>query len=185
MAEEPVYFENFDLDNMITPVKVEMFISELQKSNYDTNETDFLESGLTNGFDIGYNGPQTRRCTAENIPFRDGVGNSAVLWNKLMKEVKLKRVAGPFESIPFENYIQSPIGLVPKADNQTRLIFHLSYDCKRDGLQSVNHYTPRDICTVHYKDIDYAVRAYLRVLEECEDATKDDKIDRPGLWKKW
>ena len=31
-----------------------------------------------------------------------------------MKEVKVKRLAGPYEEVPFENYIQSPIGLVPK-----------------------------------------------------------------------
>ena len=42
------------------------------------------------------------------------------------EEVKVGRVAGPFAEIPFENYIQSPIGLVPKSGgDQTRLIFHL------------------------------------------------------------
>ena len=35
-----------------------------------------------------------------------------------MKEVKAKRFAGPFKNIPFENYIQSPIGLVPKSGNR-------------------------------------------------------------------
>ena len=47
-----------------------------------------------------------------------------------MKEIKERRYAGPFmkENFPFVNYIQSPIGLVPKAGNKTRLIFHLSYD---------------------------------------------------------
>ena len=45
-----------------------------------------------------------------------------------MKEVKEGRYAGPFESIPFDSYIQSPIGLVPKdGGKDTRLIFHLSY----------------------------------------------------------
>ena len=45
-----------------------------------------------------------------------------------MKEVKLKRFAGPFESSPFEDFIQSPVGLVPKDNGKdTRLIFHLSY----------------------------------------------------------
>ena len=50
---------------------------------------------------------------APNLKFQ-GVGNKVILWNKIMKEVKLKRFTGPFERIPFENYIQSPIGLVPK-----------------------------------------------------------------------
>ena len=45
-----------------------------------------------------------------------------------MKEIAEKRMAGPFEDIPFEHFIQSPIGLVPKdGGKKTRLIFHLSY----------------------------------------------------------
>ena len=75
-----------------------------------------------------------------------------------MKEVHLKRVAGPFKEIPFTNFIQSPIGLVPKAgSDQTRLIFHLSYEFKLDGeaSKSVNACTPRELCSVTYKDIDH------------------------------
>ena len=65
------------------------------------------------------------------------------------------------------NYIQSPIGLVPKSGGQTRLIFHLSYNFS-DNLAldgSVNHHTPEQKCTVKYKDLDYAVRACLRLLQ--------------------
>ena len=66
-----------------------------------------------------------------------------------MKEVQLKHVVGPFDQIPFTDFIQSPIGLVPKAGSeQTRLIFHLSYNFKCDGLKSLNFHTPRDRCTV-------------------------------------
>ena len=108
-------------------------MSLLRESGYPDDEVFFLEDGLTNGFDIGYEGPQERCSTADNIPFT--VGNEVELWNKLMKEVKLGRVAGPFEKVPFENYIQSPIGLVPKAgSDQTRLIFHMSYDFKKEKL---------------------------------------------------
>ena len=97
------------------------------------------------------------------------VGNKVELWNKLMKEVKLKRVAGPFDHIPFDNFIQSPIGLVPKAGgNQTQLIFHLSYDCKHDGIKSLNFYTPKERCSVKYKDLDFAIQAYLCVCESVE-----------------
>ena len=73
-----------------------------------------------------------------------------------MKEVKAKRFAGPFNNIPFENYIQSHIGLVPKSSNRTRLIFHLSYDFKGDN-KSVNACTPKDQCSVHYNDLDTAI----------------------------
>ena len=94
---------------------------------------------------------------AENIPLM--VGSEVDLWNKLMKEVKLGRVAGPFDEIPFEHFIQSLIGLVPKAGtDQTHLVFHLSYDFKREGLQSVNHFTPKEKCSVKYRDLDFVVK---------------------------
>ena len=45
-----------------------------------------------------------------------------------MKEVRLKHFVGPFEEVPYDNFIQSPIGLVPKSEpGETRLIFHLSH----------------------------------------------------------
>ena len=73
-----------------------------------------------------------------------------------MKEVKLKRYAGPFSKPPFKDYIQSPIGLVPKDNgNDTRLIFHLSYP--RDG-RSVNSEIPDDLCSVTYPDFQEAIR---------------------------
>ena len=45
-----------------------------------------------------------------------------------MEEVQLGHYAGLFKVIPYENYIQSTIRLVPKAGGKTRLIFHLSFD---------------------------------------------------------
>ena len=97
-----------------------------------------------------------------------------------MKEVRLKRVAGPFDQIPFENFIQSPIGLVPKAGSgKTRLIFHLSYDFPGQSQgKSVNHHTLKDQCTVHYPDIDFAVKQYLRLHEQGEQ--REDNKARSG-----
>ena len=49
---------------------------------------------------------------------------------------------------PFDFFIQSPIGLVPKDGGEdTRLIFHLSYP--RNGL-SVNSEHPKEYCSVQY-----------------------------------
>ena len=58
--------------------------------------------------------------------------------------------------VKFKNFIQSPIGLVPKSGGKTRLIFHLSYNFP-DSHYSINHYTPAEKCTVKYNDIDFAV----------------------------
>ena len=100
----------------------------LKESHYDDKETQFLLDGFTNDFDIGYCGKRARQSRSKNIPFT--VGNNLVLWDKIMNEVKEGRYAGPFDEIPYKNFIQSPIGLVPKAGNKTRLIFHLSYEFK-------------------------------------------------------
>ena len=135
----------------------------LMDSGYDRQKMDFLIDGFSNGFDLGYRGPQNRQDTSANLPFSEGIGNPTELWNKVMKEVKFNRYAGPFKTIPYNHYIQSPIGLVPKAGNQTRLIFHLSYDFKNH--RSFNHHTPSELCSVKYNDLDHAVRNCLNLLE--------------------
>ena len=168
---EPGYYSNLDPYSIMTPVNVERLVELLLESGYDPGEIQFLQEGFTQGFDIRYEGPQDRASTSDNIPF--SVGNKTILWNKLMKEVKLGRVAGPFEQIPFKNFIQSPIGLVPKGSDQTRLIFHLSYEFKRDKLGCVNFFTPIDKCSVHYKDLDYAVKSFLDLMEEMDDSDLD------------
>ena len=146
----------------------------LIKTGYPHDKTQFLEQGFREGFDIGYEGPQDRCSISDNLPFT--FVDQVQLWNKLMKEVKLCRVTGPFKEIPFKNYIQSPIGLVPKAgSDQTRLIFHLSYEfSKGDKLGSLNNYTPKERCTVKYKDLDFAVQPYLRLYDEIIELKKTD-----------
>ena len=148
---------NLDLTSIITPVKVKVLEDLLLESQYDKNEIDFLIDGFTNGFDISYEGPVHRRDTASNLPFQVGVGDKYDLWNKIMKEVEERRYAGPYDQIPFDSCIQSPIGLVPKVGGKTRLIFHLSYDFKKSSYFSVNHYTPKEKCSVHYYGLDDAV----------------------------
>ena len=159
-----------DLESVNTLVNVPVLKQLLCESNYSKIETDFLVTGFTKGFDVGYRGLQHRQSTANNLPLR--VGNKVILWNKVMKEVKEHRVAGPFDHIPFKDFIQSPIGLVPKAGNQTRLIFHLSYNFS-DQETSVNANTPAEWCSVKYQDLDYAVDSALKVLEQFWGKTED------------
>ena len=95
------------------------------------------------------------------------------LWIKIMKEVKLKWFVGPFKEIPFEFYIQSPIGLVPKAGGDTRLIFHLSHAV--NGTTSLNTNTPRELCTVVYNDFSQAVQMCIEAGQGCYAAKADMK----------
>ena len=63
-----------------------------------------------------------------------------------MKKVELKRVSGPFDNIPFDNFIQSPVGLVLKAAGKM-MIFHLSYSFKKLGNPSLNECTLKEKCS--------------------------------------
>ena len=161
------------MDSIKTPVKVEIFKRLLKESKYDQHESDFLINGFKNGFSIGYEGPQDVKITSPNLKFRE-IGNKIDLWNKVMKEVKVERYAGPFESIPFESYIQSPIGLVPKdGGKDTRLIFHLSYSRGRES--SVNANTPIELCQVKYPDFSEAIQICLKEGKGCYIAKSDMK----------
>ena len=139
---------------MVTPVNVTAYQKLLDETAYDSKESRFLTDGFKFGFDLGYRGDTKVKRTAPNLKFN--VGNHIVLWNKIMKEVKEGRFAGPYASIPYEYHIQSPVGLVPKdGGDGTRLIFHLSFP--RSG-KSVNSETPKELTTVHYCDFADAVR---------------------------
>ena len=146
--------KNFDLNNVVSPVNADILETLLMEANYDRGKTEILVKGFREGFSIGYTGDENVKLTAPNLTLH--VGSQTELWNKVLKEVKLNRFAGPFQDIPFENYIQSPIGLVPK-DNRTkmRLIFHLSYP--KLGNTSVNTNTPHELCTVTYCEFDQAI----------------------------
>ena len=148
------------MQNVITPVCVDKYERLLRISNYYRRKSKFLVDGFRNGFSLGYRGKTDIRRTAPNLKLT--VGSELILWNKVMKEVREKRYAGPFKKPPFKFFIQSPIGLVPKDNGrETRLIFHLSY--QKDGVSSVNANTPQDICKVKYCDFDMAVK---RCIEE-------------------
>ena len=152
--ESADYFENFDLDSIVTPVNICNFEKLLSQMNYDKHKTEELVNSFRNGFELGYEGPQDIQRRAPNLKLR--VGNETILWNKVMKEVKKKCYAGPFSEVPFKQFVQSPIGLVTKdSGRDTRLIFHLSYP--KQGL-SINSCTPKHKCTVKYPDFNDAVR---------------------------
>ena len=158
---------NLDLESLVTPLNVELFARLLRETKYDGQESLFLVDGFTNGFDIGYEGPEIRQSRSNNIPFTPGIGNKFEMWSKIMKEVKAGRVAGPFDEIPFQNFIQSPIGLVPKAGNKTRLIFHLSYNFDKPG-DSLNGCMLKEKCSVKYNDLDMPVKYCLLLSERAE-----------------
>ena len=163
VSEEVLHYSNYDLDNVVTPVNADVFERLLTETKYDTNETRYLINGFKNGFQLEYLGDRMVKKNAPNLKLR--VGNPVQLWNKVMLEVRKGRYAGPYKEIPFDNYIQSPIGLVPKdKGTKTRLIFHLSYP--KTGV-SVNSEIPKEKTSVHYPEFDIAVRMCLEAGAGC------------------
>ena len=80
--------------------------------------------------------------------------NPKVVEEKLQKEFKLHRISRPYCEIPFDNYVCSPLGLVPKkAPGEYRIIHDLSFP---EG-QSVNSYIPTSNSTVQYESIDNVI----------------------------
>ena len=168
------YYENFDITSVVTPVNYKRLKQLLVESNYHHAETQFLIDGFQNGFSIGYNGRKDIKQTAPNLKFR--LGDRIVLWNKVMKEVKLKHFAGPFTEISFkDSFIQSPIGLVPKDNGKdVRLIFHLSYP--RGTGTSLNANTPQDQCKVVYPDFNDAINLCVQAGRNCHVAKADVQV---------
>ena len=168
----PEYYENFNLEDVITPVKVDKLQQLLNETGYDTSKTNFLIKGFREGFPIEYQGPQNLQQRSRNLKLPGGENDKVILWNKVMKEVRLGRYAGPFTEIPFANFIQSPIGLVPKDNGRdVRLIFHLSYP--RNGTSSVNYNTPKEKCRVKYPDFNKAIQLCLKAGKFCKLSKSD------------
>ena len=152
------------MEDIVTPIKVNKLRDLLVEAGYPESKMKELVTGFKQGFDIGYRGPKVRKHTSQNLPFR--VGSKTELWNKVMKEVKMNRYAGPFKVPPTPQYVQSPLGLVPKDKDKTRLIFHLSYDFGEDEInQSVNYHMPKELCTVRYRDMEHAIKNCVRLLQ--------------------
>ena len=159
--------ENFDLENVVTPINHKMLNKLLKKAKFNKTKCKFLVDGFKNGFSLEYENPEKVQVNSANLKLT--VGDEVDLWNKVMKEVKLKRYAGPFPQIPEQyqdDYIQSPIGLVSKdGGKDTRLIFHLSHPRRKvnGNFVSLNANTPSHKCKMAYPDFSEAI---LRCLEE-------------------
>lgn len=168
------FSENYNLYDIVTPIIPEKLEELLLLTDYDPREIRYLVDGFTNGFSLDYQGPRDCRQFSNNLKLR--CGNKTDLWNKVMKEVELKRVCGPYTEPMWPWFHQSPLGLVPKSGStvgETRLIFHLSHPRQlrdNDGLvPSVNAGTPSSSTTVQYNSVDDCIRNCLKVLQESDE----------------
>ena len=78
-GDQPMYFENFDLENIVSPVNVPELEKLLIETKYNPSEIEFLVDGFTNRFSIGYQGKiHDIKVKSKNLRF-NGVGNDTIL----------------------------------------------------------------------------------------------------------
>ena len=58
---EVLRYEDFNVNQIVTPVNVRALEKLLRESKYCEEETKFLVEGFKYGFRIGYHGPENRR----------------------------------------------------------------------------------------------------------------------------
>ena len=131
-----------------------MNVSEFERElrhHPDKQFVTFLLSGFTNGFDIGYSGPEFSN-TAFNL--KSAETHLQPITENILAELQAHRIAGPFHTAPLPNFRTSPIGVVPKKEsNKVRMITDLS---SPKGY-SINDYIPDEEAIVHYENFDRAV----------------------------
>ena len=111
----------------------------------------FLLKGFQYGFSIGCD-------TTPSVPLSknhsSALNHSEVINSHIQKSLELNRIAGPFPHPPFDPFISSPLGVVPKSEpGQFRIIHDLSYP--KDN--SVNFYIPKENSAVRYDSVDWII----------------------------
>ena len=112
------------LVEIVTPLKHSRFQSHL-KDHPDSNFVFYVLNGIQLGFRIGYLHQQNTGMVIANH-LSTALEKPQVIDNHLEKEIALGRMAGPFLTPPYEHMQASGLGVVPKKDGGSRIIYHLS-----------------------------------------------------------
>ena len=116
----------------------------------DRELVNFVVDGFTNGFSLGMTSEPEPRGPCENL---SGVlDNPLVAQQMVDEEVAKGHMLSPFDEPPLPNLIYSPINLVPKGEDDFRLIHDLLYPY--DGVNSINDCIPPCNSWVRYHSID-------------------------------
>ena len=136
------------IESKVCDINVPLLMHHLE--GYCEYRRRFLYLGLMHGFKLHYRGPRISKCFNNH---KSALNRPNEVENKLQNEVQKGHIEGPFYLPPFDPFIISPIGLVPKKETgKFRMIHDLSYP-KNEGT-SVNAFIPRSYCTVQYEDFD-------------------------------
>ncbi|KAM4748944.1 protein KTI12 homolog [Rhinophrynus dorsalis] len=116
-------------------------------------EARFLLDGFMFGFKVPVQGEVAQSGKPRNL--KSAQEYPQVVRDKLEKELRAGRMAGPSESPPLRDLIVSPLGVVPKREpGKFCLIQHLSYP---EG-HSVNDAIDEAQCSVQYQSFEQALQ---------------------------
>ena len=109
--------------------------------NYgDRDAATRIADGFRFGFRLGFKGERVAGETRNLISAKQ---HARELMAKLLKEIKLGRIVGPFTTPPILNFRCSPVGVVPKkTPGDFRMIQHLSAP---RGHQLMTTLIPRNV----------------------------------------
>ena len=151
-----------------TPVSYRALHGLLARSSVSADTITYLVDGFRQGFHIGHSHQEVRLPVPRNLV--SARLHSQVVERKLAEEVSLGRISGPHAVQPFEDFVVSPMGVVPKKEKgKFRRIHHLSYP---DGV-SVNDHIAKSSKSVQYQTVDDAVSSVYRVGRTCWMAKTD------------
>ena len=126
------------------------------QSHPDKSYVDRILNYALHGVPIGYTGPRVKR-ECKNWPsvnaFRTDISKS------IANDIRLGRKAGPFDYVPFDYFVGSPMGAFMKRSGKVRCIHDLSWP---PGL-SVNDYISSEEYTLQYMSMDdltYRIKHY-------------------------
>ena len=135
--------------------------------NYPVTLRKKIILGFTYGFSIHYDGPRNSRVYHNHKSANE---NPSAVLDIVMNEISVNRVAGPFTSPPFDNFIVSPLALVPKkSPGEFRLIHNLSYPIG----DSINSHIPVEHSSVHYESFSDFTKIVKRCGTSCYIAKSD------------
>ena len=139
------------------------------RSHPDRAFVNFLIHGFSQGFSIGYVGPDTPGQQRNLLSARQ---NFQPVNEAICKELVRGHTSGPFDKPPLVHLHCSPLGAVLKKDGTYRIILDLS--SPHDGT-SINDGIPSETYSVKYSSFDEAVCLIRRVGRGCFLAKLDIK----------
>ena len=131
------------LKQIITPLRLQQFAEEL-KFHTDPNWVKEILKGIDKGVSLGYHG---LRCQRISRNLASASQHPQIIDEELSKEVRARRIVGPFDTPPIPNLQCSGVGVIPKKTGGWRMIMHLSAppdSSINDGIEFTLRYATID-----------------------------------------